>query len=103
MREKQARVGLAREGDRRKNVYTALDLVRADIEPKIAKSVMLKPNLFASNEQITSTHADAIRGAIDFLLIVEPLLSSRTRRPINSCSGRCRTQRNICRRSEEAR
>ena len=64
----RVRVGLAQEGERRKNVYRAMDLVRADLEGKIRQQVMLKPNFLSSTNQLASTHADAIRGAIDFLL-----------------------------------
>jgi uncharacterized protein (DUF362 family) len=61
------RVGLARTGDRRQNVYTALDLVRSDLEPRIREQVLLKPNFLSSTNQFASTHADAIRGALEFL------------------------------------
>ena len=63
----RARVGLARENDRRRNVSTALDLVRNDVIPKLAERVLLKPNFFSSTSQVTSTHVDAVRGALDFL------------------------------------
>mgnify|MGYP006293126233 CR=1 FL=1 len=63
----RARVGLARENDRRRNVFTALDLVRDDVIPKLADRVLLKPNFFSSTSQVTSTHVDAVRGALDFL------------------------------------
>ena len=59
---------MARRGSRRENVYAALDLVREDVIPKLRAQVMLKPNLFSSQNQMTSTHPDAIRGAIDFLM-----------------------------------
>ena len=65
---KAARVGLARAENRRENVYQSLDLIRRDIEPKLAAQVMLKPNFLSSENQLASTHPDAIRGAIDFLL-----------------------------------
>ncbi len=68
MTTKRARVGLAREGDRRRNVYRALDLVRADVTPRIREQVMLKPNFLSGKNQLASSHADAMRGAIDFLL-----------------------------------
>ena len=64
----RVRVGLAHEGERRRNVYRALDLVRSDLEGKIREQVMLKPNFLTSTNQLASSHADAIRGAIDFLL-----------------------------------
>lgn len=68
MTMKRARVGLAREGDRRRNVYRALDLVRADVTPRLREQVMLKPNFLSGKNQLASSHADAMRGAIDFLL-----------------------------------
>lgn len=68
MTTKRARVGLAREGDRRRNVYRALDLVRADVTPRLREQVMLKPNFLSGKNQLASSHADAMRGAIDFLL-----------------------------------
>ncbi|MEZ4673603.1 MAG: DUF362 domain-containing protein [Caldilineaceae bacterium] len=66
----RARVGLARQGDRRQNVYHALDLVRADVTARIRPQVMLKPNFLSSKNQLASSHADAMRGALDFLLSV---------------------------------
>ena len=63
-----SRVGLARRPDRRANCFGALDLVRGDIAAKIADQVLLKPNFLSSENQLASTHADAIRGTIDFLL-----------------------------------
>ena len=70
MSTKRARVGLAREGDRRRNVYRALDLVRDEVTPRIREQVMLKPNFLSSKNQLASSHVDAMRGAIDFLLSV---------------------------------
>lgn len=64
----RARVGLARGGDRRENVYQSLELVREDIEAKVADEVLLKPNFLSNKNQLASTHPDAIRGVIDFLL-----------------------------------
>ena len=63
-----ARVGLARGTNRRGNIYSALDLVRDDIAPLVKNSVMLKPNFLSGTSLLASTHPDAIRGAIDFLL-----------------------------------
>ncbi len=64
----RARVGLARGRDRRENVYQSLELVREDIEAKVADQVLLKPNFLSNKNQLASTHPDAIRGVIDFLL-----------------------------------
>ena len=63
-----ARVGLARAENRRANVRQALELVREDIEPKLAEQIVLKPNLLTRKNQLASTHPDAMRGAIDFIL-----------------------------------
>jgi uncharacterized protein (DUF362 family) len=61
-------VGLARRENRRQNVFGALDLIRDDVTPKVADQVLLKPNFLSAENQLASTHADAMRGAIDFLL-----------------------------------
>ena len=63
-------VGLARRENRRQNVFGALNLIRDDAIPKLAEQVMLKPNFLSSQNQLASSHADAMRGAIDFLLSV---------------------------------
>ncbi|MEZ4835527.1 MAG: DUF362 domain-containing protein [Caldilineaceae bacterium] len=65
---KRACVGLARGENRRNNVFRALELVRAEVEAKLAPQVMLKPNFLSSQNQLASSHVDAMRGAIDFLL-----------------------------------
>ncbi len=63
-------VGLARRFNRRENIYGALDLVRNDITPKIAEQVLLKPNFLSGSNALSTTQADAMRGAIDFLLSI---------------------------------
>jgi uncharacterized protein (DUF362 family) len=68
MPNKLTKVGLAKTGDRRQNIFNALDLVRDDVTPKLREQVMLKPNFLSNSNQLASTHPDAIRGAIDFLL-----------------------------------
>jgi uncharacterized protein (DUF362 family) len=65
---KRARVGLVRGEERRTSIYRALDLVRNDVEAKLADQVMLKPNFLTSTNQLPSSHVDAMRGAVDFLL-----------------------------------
>ncbi len=64
----KARVGLVHGADRRSGVYQALDLVRADVEAKLHRQALIKPNLLSSTNQLASTHADAIRGVLDFLM-----------------------------------
>ena len=68
MNTQRARVGLARQSNRRQNIYRALDLVRDDVTSKLRSQVLIKPNLLSSKNQLASSHCDAIRGAIDFLL-----------------------------------
>lgn len=67
-RSKNSRVGLARCANRRENIYRAMDLVREDIVPKLQPQIMLKPNFLTSKNQLASSHADAMRGALDFLV-----------------------------------
>ena len=67
MSDRKTRVGLASGNDRRGNVFAALDLVREEVIPRIADQVLLSPNFLSSASQVVCTHADAIRGAIDFL------------------------------------
>jgi uncharacterized protein (DUF362 family) len=64
----RARVGLAKRDNRRENIFHAMDLVRDDLIPKIADQVMLKPNFLSNKNQLASSHPDAMRGVIDFLL-----------------------------------
>ena len=68
MDARKSRVGLVRCDSRRENVFGALDLVRQDVVPRVREQVMLRPNFLSSENQLVSTHVDAIRGAIDFLL-----------------------------------
>jgi uncharacterized protein (DUF362 family) len=62
-------VSLVRGEDRRKNVYAALAAIDDQIRPalKRKKYVLLKPNTVAVNFQLGSTHADALRGILDYL------------------------------------
>ncbi|MAP91214.1 hypothetical protein CMK15_06610 [Candidatus Poribacteria bacterium] len=64
----KSRVGLAQTGDRKENVRQSLELVKENLIPKLADQVLLKPNFLSSTNQLASTHPDAIRGVIDFLL-----------------------------------
>ena len=62
------KVGLAKTGRRRSNVFQALDNIRTDLTPKVREQVLLKPNFLSSTNQLASSHVDAMRGALDFLL-----------------------------------
>ncbi len=66
----RARVGMARGTERRRTVFEALDLVREDIVAKIQPQVLIKPNLLSSTNQVASSHVDAVRGVLDFLMTV---------------------------------
>lgn len=68
MAQSKTRVGLARRGDRRANVRGALELVRDEVAAKVKEQVMIKPNFLSSENQLASTHADAARGVMDFLM-----------------------------------
>ena len=68
---KSARVGLIHNATRRQGVYDALDAVRDDITSKLQPVVMLKPNCLSNQNQLASTHVDALRGAMDFLMSVD--------------------------------
>ncbi|MDR3717680.1 MAG: DUF362 domain-containing protein [Bryobacteraceae bacterium] len=62
-------VGLVRGENRIANIKAALELIDADIRRKLVgkKSVVIKPNLVSTNRQLAATHADALRGIIDYL------------------------------------
>ncbi len=68
MDTKDTKVGLAKTGRRRSNVFKALDNIREVLTPKVDEQVLLKPNFLSSTNQLASSHPDAIRGALDFLL-----------------------------------
>jgi uncharacterized protein (DUF362 family) len=67
--QSRATVSLVQGEDRRRNVYHALLAIDDQIRPalKRKKYVLLKPNTVAVNNQIGSTHVDAIRGILDYL------------------------------------
>jgi uncharacterized protein (DUF362 family) len=62
-------VALTSGGDRRKNVYDALVAIDDRILPnlKTKKRVLIKPNGVNPNNQLACTHADALRGILDYL------------------------------------
>lgn len=68
MTQRNARVGLAHGQYRRGNVQAALNLVREDLLPKIRDQVLVKPNFLSSTNQLASSHVDALRGVLDFLM-----------------------------------
>lgn len=67
--ERRSAVGLIHGEDRRKNVYEALLAIDDQINPKLKtkKYVLIKPNNVGTVGQLGMTHADAIRGILDYL------------------------------------
>jgi uncharacterized protein (DUF362 family) len=62
-------VALIGGDDRRKNITSALEAIDDQIKPQLKrkKSVVIKPNLVSTNRQLAATHADALRGILDYL------------------------------------
>jgi uncharacterized protein (DUF362 family) len=62
-------VSLIKGEDRRKNVFEALMAIDKDIAPvlKTKKYVVIKPNNVSTVNQLATTHADAMRGELDYL------------------------------------
>lgn len=62
-------VALTSGADRRKNVYDALMAIDEQILPtlKTKKRVLIKPNNNAVTNPLACTHADALRGILDYL------------------------------------
>jgi len=64
-----SQVSLVQGDDRRKNVCAALEAVDDQILPKLRqkKYVVIKPNNVNTVNQLASTHADALRGIVEYL------------------------------------
>ena len=62
-------VSVIKGEDRRKNVFDALMAIDKDIAPvlKHKKYVVIKPNNVSTVNQLAATHADALRGELDYL------------------------------------
>jgi uncharacterized protein (DUF362 family) len=62
-------VSLVHGENRRKNVYEALMAIDEQIRPKLKrkKYVLIKPNNVSTNNQLAASHADALRGILDYL------------------------------------
>jgi len=67
--ERRATVALTHGDSRRKNVYDALMAVDKDLQPKLRtrKYVVIKPNFVNTVNQLAASHADAMRGILDYL------------------------------------
>ena len=62
-------VSLIRGEDRRKIVYESLMAIDRELAPALTrkKYVLIKPNLTSTVKQLAATHADTLRGILDYL------------------------------------
>ena len=62
-------VSLVHGEDRRRNVYESLLAIDEQIRPKLKrkKYVLIKPNNVTTTNQLGASHADALRGILDYL------------------------------------
>ena len=67
--DQRSKVALMKGEDRRKNIYNALMAIDKDITPALRrkKYVVIKPNNVSTVRQLAATHADALRGILDYL------------------------------------
>lgn len=74
---KRSTVSLIHGDNRRKNIHDALLAIDDQIQPvlKQKKYVIIKPNNVSTVKQLAATHADALRGILDYL-------APRTRIPV---------------------
>jgi len=68
--EPRPAVSLVHGEDRRKNVYQALAAIDDRLRPALRrkKYLLIKPNCVAVKNQLGSTHADALRGILDYVV-----------------------------------
>jgi uncharacterized protein (DUF362 family) len=66
---KRSAVGLVRGDTRRKVVFDSLVAIDKELRAglKLKKSVLIKVNFTATTNQLASSHADAVRGILDYL------------------------------------
>lgn len=62
-------VALLKGDNRRKLVYETLLAIDEQIKPQLArkKSVVIKPNNVSTEIQLAATHADTLRGILDYI------------------------------------
>ena len=61
-------VALVKGSDRRDNIYRSLKLIEDQVfSPLGDKQILIKPNFVQTSVPLAATHADAIRGILDFL------------------------------------
>ena len=65
----RATVAIARSDVRRKNVYDALKAIDKDLQAKMKgkKYAVIKPNFVNTQNQLAASHADSMRGILDYL------------------------------------
>ena len=66
---KRSTVAIVQGDNRRKMIYESLLAIDEQIRPvlKTKKSVVIKPNNVSTNIQLAATHADTLRGILDYL------------------------------------
>lgn len=66
---RRSTVAIAQGEERRKNAYTALKAIDKELREKMKSKryVVIKPNFVNTFNQLASTHADAVRGILDYL------------------------------------
>jgi len=63
-----AKVSLVKGNDRREITYQALKNIEDEVLASIGgKKILIKPNFVTTKRQLAATHADAVRGILDFL------------------------------------
>jgi uncharacterized protein (DUF362 family) len=67
--ERRSTVAIAQGADRRRNVYNALKAIDPELRRKMKgkRYVVVKPNFVDSRTQLASSHANAMRGILDYL------------------------------------
>lgn len=67
--DRRSVVAVSNGASRRKNITDALVAIEDQIMPvlKTKKHVVIKPNIVSTNNQLASTHTDALHGILDFL------------------------------------
>ena len=67
--EQRSTVALVHGDERRKNVYNALKTIDKELQAKMKtrKYVVIKPNFVNTTNQLAASHADAMRGILDYL------------------------------------
>lgn len=67
--DRRSTVSIGTGDDRRKNVYMALKAIDTDLRAKMKgkKYAVIKPNFVNTQNQLAASHADCMRGILDYL------------------------------------